>query len=749
MILWSPRVRSAVSRPHLITFFLVAGWLLLPECGLTQERYVVTRIQTPIVLDGLSDEPAWQTIAPLLAVMHTPTFGAAPTERTEFRLAYDDEYVYVAGRMYDSEPSGVRGPALNRDHLSTGSDWLAVVLDTYSDKENALLFGTTPSGLRTDYAIKNDAEDPNNLSWDAFWDVAVTRNHEGWFAEMRIPFSSIRFQQQDDQVVMGFIAWRFIARKYEFDIFPAIPPNWGFFSVNKPSQAQEVVFGDVIDRKALYVTPYVLGGLGQSFDLNDANTAYDRADRVVREVGLDVKYGLTSNLNLDVTANTDFAQVEADDEQVNLTRFSLFFPEKRQFFQERSSTFDFMTGDFDRLFYSRRIGLSDGKSARIYGGARVVGRVGTWDVGFLNMQTAAIDSAPAENFGVLRVRRQLFNDNSYAGGMFTSRIGPGGSYNVAYGLDAIVRLFGNDYLTLNWAQTFDDEDPALAGPLDNGLGRLRWERRTDVGPGYDFGVTRVAERYNPEIGFVRRTDYTRLGDRLSFGWIAGPASPLLRHMLSLTGALFLRNADGSTESADLGVEWSLETKGGATAAVRAARFYDAPDAPFELADGVEVPAGKYGYHGVRASIGTRRSALLRVNTTLEGGTYYDGWRVTLGFRPTWQVSRHLELGSEYAYNRVGFPERDQRFDAHLWRLRVRAMFSTQVSLITFVQYNSAADAVIANFRFRYNPREGNNFYVVYNHGMNTDRHRLNPSLPLTDNRTILLKYSYTLIPTLR
>ncbi|MFB0518306.1 MAG: DUF5916 domain-containing protein, partial [Acidobacteriota bacterium] len=326
-----------------------------------QEQLIMPRIKGPVTLDGLSNEPAWEGIEPLPVVMHRPNFGNEPSERTEILVAYDDDFLYVAGRLFDSEPTKIQSNSKERDSGDPSSEWFGIIIDSFNDNENALEFLTTPAGLRCDVAVFNDAqgENPVNISWNTFWDVETVRNDEGWFAEFRIPFSSLRFQDINGRVVMSIISWRYIARKAEWVIFPAIPPNWGFYSILKPSQAQEVVFEGLYRRKPLYIAPYLLGGFGQSFELNEGETGYQRVENLAHEVGLDVKYGLTSNLTLDVTLNTDFAQVEADDQQINLTRFSLFFPEKRLFFQERSSNFDFNfeTGEPNRLFYSRRIGI--------------------------------------------------------------------------------------------------------------------------------------------------------------------------------------------------------------------------------------------------------------------------------------------------------------------------------------------------------------------------------------------------------
>lgn len=709
------------------------------------EPHNIPRLSGPIRMDGRSDEVEWQAIEPLPMVLHQPTFEGTPSERTEVRIAHDDHYLYVAGRMYDSEPSAMQVTSLKRDHLTATEDWLCLNLDTFNDKENLLSFCTTPGGIRSDLAIFNDAQGvlPMNPSWNTFWDVAVVRSEEGWFAEMRIPFSSLRFQDQRGRVTMGLITWRYIPRKRETVIFPAIPPKWGFWSMWKPSQAQVVTLEGIERRNPLYVAPYVLAGYDQSAALNGAETAYDLNGTPTREAGMDVKYGLTSNLTLDVSVNTDFAQVEADDQQVNLTRFSLFFPEKRVFFQERSSVFDFITEGSDRLFYSRRIGLtSAGEPTRIYGGARMIGRVGEWDVGMLNMQAAGEGGLGSENMGVVRLRRQVLNPNSYVGGIFTSRVGVGGSYNRGYGVDGLFRLFDQDYLGLKLAQTADHERGSGWGAS---LASAMWQRRTQDGLGYTMDLTRVGDGYHPALGFIRRTDYTRLGSLVSYGWRPGESSPILTHTLALEGMGYLRNRDRSTESVQGVVRWTLETKRGRSVEVATLLDYDDLEQEFTLdrSSGVSVLPGSYTFTGISARYGTPAGGLRRATWRAEGGSFYDGWRVAAGVEPTWSLGEHLSLGGAYQFNRVAFPDRGQAFNAHIGRVRTEAMLNTKLSATAFLQFSSTTDAVGVNVRMRYNPREGNDVYVVYNEGLNVDRERLSPALPLRSSRTLLVKYSHT------
>ena len=435
----------------------------------TTELIILERLDGPITLDGVSDEPAWQRIQPLKVVMHQPVFGNTPSERTEIRVAYDDDYIYASGRFFDSESKEIRGNSLERDGTNAGADGFGIILDPFNDNENALCFATTPTSIRGDWTISNDAEStsgsPMNMSWNTYWDAEVVENEKGWFAEIRIPFSSLRFQGKKDKIVMGLITWRYIARKNEIIIFPAIPPNWEL-SFLKPSVAQDVLMKGIKSKSPLYITPYFLSGLDQTSELNSTETAYNVSKKSILDLGLDLKYGLSSDLTLDVTINTDFAQVEADDPQINITRFSLFYPEKRLFFQERAGLFNFSFGGPTKLFYTRQIGLydignNDFRRIPIYAGTRLVGRIGNWDVGLLDMQTAQMEFSvdddsttivPSENFGVIRLRRQVLNPYSYIGTMLTSRIEKGGEYNYCLGLDGTIRLSEQDYFTFNIAQ---------------------------------------------------------------------------------------------------------------------------------------------------------------------------------------------------------------------------------------------------------------------------------------------------------
>lgn len=743
--------------PLLVVLLLLSpNGLLAQDAAPDGTPIHIPHVDGPITPDGRLEEAAWTQARSVPLTTHWPTFRAESTEKTEILLAYSENAVYAACRCYDSgSPSG---PSYKRDFATADSDYFILILDTFNDNENALYFATTPTGLRRDMTISNDAEgdlssaqtSPFNLSWDSYWSTGVRQTEEGWIAEMRIPASSLRFQREAETVTMGLITWRYIARKQEAHVYPAVPPNWGTASLFKPSQGRDATFEALQPKTPLRITPYFLGGGSQTSTLNGSGTAYERSSELTYDGGLDVKYGLTSNLTLDLTVNTDFAQVEADNQQINLERSSLFFPEKRRFFQERSSTFQFRFGGSNRLFYSRRIGLYEGQQVRILGGARLVGRVGPWDVGVLDMQTAREPglgpnggTLPSENMGVARVRRRVFNPYSYVGGIVTNRVGENGGYNAGYGLDGIFRIAGDEYVTAKWAQTFDDRQPQRVSPLDPSRLYLRWERRSYEGLGYDLSYARAGARYRPALGFEGREDYTRLGDRISYGWVPGDDSPIQRHRLNAETRGFFRNVDGSLQSLKSALSWELNTEGRHSLTITGTRQTEDLRAPFELATESTVSPGRYAFYAGEAQYSTPPGGTVSSNFQVTGGEFYHGKRLSAQVGPTWNVSRHFRLEGFYQINRIDFPNQ-ALFTSHIGRVRVEVTPNTNFSVLTFVQYNSAIDAVIGNVRFRYNPREGTDLYLVYNSRLNSERSSSGmPRRPLNAGRTLLLKFNHT------
>jgi hypothetical protein len=695
-------------------------------------------------------------------IMHSPVFGKEPSENTDVRIAYDDKNLYVGAWLCYEDPGMIRSASLKRDFSGAGGDWFGIFLDTYNDKENSMVFGTSPDGLRYDASIQKDAvvfmpdQMPMNLSWNTFWDVLTKRDSKGWSAEFRIPLSSLRFQEINGEVRMGLIVYRWIPSKNESDLYPAIPPNWGPTSIMKPSQAQEIVFHGIKPDKPLYIAPYALAGYERMYDLNDDETDYLISNKPNLEAGLDVKYGISKTLVMDLTVNTDFAQVEADDQQINLTRFSLYFPEKRMFFLERASVFDFSLGGNSNLFYSRRIGLSDDEEpepVRIYGGARITGRMKKWDVGFLDLQTAplsqklsggsSISPVPSENFGVLRFRRQVINENSYIGTMATSRLGADGTYNLAYGLDGIFRVFGDDYLDIRWSQTFDDDikNESLKEPT---FFMATWERRSTKGLGYDLGYAQSGIHFNPGIGFEMMDDYSIIRGGIKYGWISPEASKLYTHSPEIMFMYRTYIEDGSFMNLTNFSGWAFQTKNQWQGNINFVYNADNLKDSLEISkDELYIKPGRYDYVSIMGLLVTPMSKPLYFMFMTELGQYYDGTRISFRLQPTWNLSKHFELGGTYNFDHVNISKRDVSMTNHIIGIKALYMLDTHLSVNAYIQYNTALHGIITNFRLRYNPKEGNDLYLVFNEDRNTDLYRELPNFPVYNSRAVMLKYTYT------
>ena len=734
---------------------LLTGLLFLvfltPAAVVSQESLIISQISGTVDFDGYPYEETWNETSLFPMIVSSPNFGTEPSEISEVMIGYDQEYLWIGARLLSKDPSNITSTSKKRDEESRNSDSFGIILDTYDDNENALAFFTMPSGARIDFTVSNDGEGGGgsgqgtiNRSWNTFWDVETSRDELGWYVEMRIPFSSLRFQTENGKIRMGMILNRRISYMNEMVTYPLIDPKYGFTAYLKPSLAQTIEFENIEPHNPVYISPYVIGGYSSAFDLNVDETQYLKEDKPKLEAGLDVKYSLTSNLTLDLTANTDFAQVEADDQQVNLTRYSMFFPEKRLFFQERSGIFNFsLGGRSDNLFYSRRIGIVDDEQVRIYGGARLTGRINKWDVGILDMQTESHNDTPSENFGVARIRRQVINPNSYVGGMMTSRIGTDGSYNVAYGVDGIIRMFGDDYLDVRFAQTLETEAENKFFSTDPTFAGITWERRTDEGFAYDLSYTFTGEQMNPEMGFLRRNNILGLGSRFQYGWMPDETSKLFSYRAMFQVQRYNRVSDGELESMEISPGTFFMTKKGFGSFVEFRYMKEGVQEDFDLSDEVLVPAGEYNFMGLQVRVFTPQSKPVVVMFRAEAGGFYDGNIISLEASPILNLSSSLQLSGAYEFNAISFPDRNQSLQSHIARVNVLYMYSTKLSVSTFVQLNNANHAFIGNFRIRYNPREGNDFYLVFNEYRGFMEIQSFPEKPPYYNRALLLKYTHT------
>lgn len=718
-----------------ITAFITAIPALAQESPME-----LTRLSSPITVDGKVDDAGWRDVAPLPLTMYAPVFRGTPTQRTEIRVGYDDEALYFGGWFYDTDPSGIRINSLYRDRWN-GDDTLAIYIDAFNDNQNAKWFGTTPAGMRFDLLVSDDGNTTND-SWDSFWTSEASVTEEGWFVEVRIPFSTLGFRVDDEgRAVMGLTVTRLVSRSGERVTFPAIDPKYPF---RNPSVAQDVVMRGVRSRTPLYLTPYVLGGGARNYVGSGASLTRQRDTS--REIGLDVRYPLSGKLNLDLTANTDFAQVEADGQQVALDRFPLFYPERRRFFQEGATLFDFNGANGTRLFHSRRIGLTpDGDPVTILGGARLVGKAGNWDVGMLEMQTDDYETVPGENFGVLRLRHPILNPYSTAGVLLTSYYG-GGRHNIAVGADTSVRVAGDEYVGLKWAATMDstinEADLGSRSFVD-----AKWERRSGRGLSYTWQFTRAGADYVPELGFMPRRDFTT-ANVVSNYYFYTDRHPYFRRIYP--GALAFstyRNVDDKLESGQYAFWVQWDTKAGGGGWIEPKWFHENVLSPFTIGNAVRIPAGAYDFADLQIVNSMPAGRKLRTDVDFRTGTYFDGKRTQVVLAPTWNLNRHVELGGDYQLSALRFPVRDQAVNIHLLRLRVRTALDARASGNAFIQYNSTTDRLDFNVRLRYNVSEGTDLWLVYNEGLDMERDGalLDGARyqPYSVSRAFVVKYTHT------
>lgn len=726
-----------------LSVFSLILFLSVPAFGQLPTREI-TRLNTTIEFDGIVSSGEWDRIDSLPLVSHWPTYAEKPNGRTLLRIAYDENYFYWSSVCF-YDMSQIQEPSFERDAISITMDQITIILDMYNDNENAVVFVASPTGSRADMSVRNDAQgdSPIDLSWNSFWESRVSKTDTTWMMEARIPFSSLRFQTLNGKVTMGFMAYRYMPHDRQMDIYPKVPPDWGFWSFIKPSKAQDVSFSNVRNKRPWFTSPYTLAGAGYHHIKPDGATYSEKINDNRLTAGLDIQHALTDNMNLDITMNTDFAQVEADDQIVNLSRFTYFFPEKRRFFLERSSVMDFGFDANNRLFYSRRIGIENGEISPLWGGARLVGRVNKYDVGFLNIQSRAKDGNPSENFGVIRLRRRVSKNNSYIGGIFTSRTDWKGTSNLAYGLDGIINLFGNDYLKLNIAGTYNSQDTLTYSNFLSDRKRIyvMWENRSQVGLNYSLSYSQVDKSYEPGIGFELRNNFKAFGDRLSYGWFIKDSKTLRYIKFDLLGTAYYSNSTNRLESFLASPTFYMEWKKNNHLTVAFNRYYDNVPSAFDLSNSIQIPSKEYINKDITVTYQTPSVNFLNASFNITSGSFYGGARFSSGITPTYVISKYLTLGGFYQYNHISFPN-SPSYVAHVGRLKVSASLNVHLSVNAFVQINSLTNVSATNFRLRYNWKDGNDLYLVYNETLN-NHGKKDPILPFSDYRALIVKYIYT------
>ena len=689
-------------------------------------RYTIraVRYDGDVNVDGNLDEDVYRTIAPVTSfIQQIPDEGAPASEKTEAWVYFDDNNLYVAARNYESVPEvDWVANEMRRDtsQLRT-NDSFSVMLDTFLDRRNGVAFLVTPIGGFSDFAISNEGDRGRgvNFDWNIVWDSRVSRFDGGWTVEMEIPFRSLRYEPGEEQT-WGVQFRRIIRRLNEASYFTELPISAalgnslvaGMWRISEAGTLNEL---EVPPRNFnIEVKPYTLGTVTTN---RLATPPFD--DDAEGEVGVDVKFGITNNLTADFTYNTDFAQVEVDERQVNLTRFNLFFPEKREFFLEGRGNFDFTQPrnlDIPTMFFSRRIGLQSGQIVPIDAGARLTGKVGDFDIGALSIGTEGSNRGGIEStqFSVLRVKRDILT-RSRVGILLTDRsestVGDGS--NQLYGVDGQFN-FLDDFEINTFAVKTDtpglsDDEMSYMANFDYNGDRY----------GLRSGYLVVEDNFNPEIGFKRRNNFEQYEGAARFSPRIASSESIRRIVLQANTESFWSADEDELETRRHSLNFTTEFEEGDSLGFSVIDEFEMLSRPFSISPGVILPAGDYDFTSYEAQYrwGTQRQFSGRLS--LRAGDFWSGTNTAISFSSgRIELSPQLSVEPSYTLNKIDLPEGD--FRTELGRFRVTYTISPRMYFGGLMQYDSRAASFSTNFRFRWEWAPGSELFVVYSDDRDTD-----------------------------
>jgi hypothetical protein len=658
------------------------------------------RISEGIVLDGRLDEPAWQQATPAKDfIQQQPSPGRPATQRTEVRFLYDDTNLYIGVTCFQDVPLVIGD--ITQDFNFGQSDALNAVLDTLHDRRSGFMFMTNPGGARRDGQTFNDGE-LGNIDWDGVWDVKVSRFEEGWIAEYMIPFKTVRFRNAEVQE-WGFNITRAVRGVNEQSHWAPVPIR---FSPTRVSLAGTVRgFEGLRQGRNFNVKPFFVAGATQLRVDGSMQTTRSLGRLGDYDGGFDTKYSLTPSLTLDTTFRTDFAQVEADTQQVNLTRFNLFFPEKRDFFLENAGIFSVGPGGNLLPFFSRRIGLSAaGTPIPIIGGARTSGRIGDFDTGFLAMKTEDEGTTPSNNYLVGRVRRN-FLQNSWVGAIMTSRTSTFDDYNRVYGADAHFQFY----------QRLEFDTYLLASDTPGLDGRRQARRFQSAWRDDEFSISgqynEVQTNFNPEVGFIRRRDNVQYQGQVQYQ----PQfrnNDTIRNLNFSTAIDYIRGVSSGqietrTQEAVVGIELDDNSNANFTLTNTFDRLLEA-----DRIQGIPLAAGDYEYLGYAASYGSNNARAISGGVSTDWGEFWDGTRRSFGGNVSVKPNYHLNVTVNYSRNNLRLGSGSAV--SNLVGTRIVYGFSPRSFFNAFLQYNSSTREVSTNIRFNLMYRPLSDLYIVYN-----------------------------------
>ena len=700
--------------------FLLALCLLFPlivyaDDEPTEYRAEAYRTFESIELDGELNEPDWQKAKPICQFVQVePDEGKSITQPTEIRILYDDKHIYFGFTCFDSDISKLVANEMRRDARNLHeNDNVYVLLDTYNDRRSGFFFRINALGAMQDSAITNSG-DSMNRNWDAVWACRSKIKADHWTTEIAIPFSQLRFSKKDE-MTWGINLGREICRNQETSIWVPVSKSYGGMAKYRTSNVGTLSgLKGISPSRNLELLPYVLPGISRT---SESEADIDR----VFEMGLDIKYGITSNLTGDLTFNTDFAQVEADEERVNLTQFSLFFPDKRPFFLEGAGMFDFgiPRTSFRRpppllLFYSRRIGIEEGYAVPIITGGKMTGKIGPYNVGLLNMLTDEfhtdesitdpdeIVDVTETNYSVLRVSRDIFSSSSI--GLITINKQNSDTYNRAGGFDFSYRPLDNLDMRGMWARTSEED---LSGKSNAWYFGGRWRNNVFRLEG---SYTDIGENFSPAVGYVRQSGVRRI--RTEARYTPWPEKLGVRRIWFGPEVDYILNQDNELEAWDISLSNWFELKIGGDFSFFVQRTFERLDEDFEIREGIIIPIGEYYFSSFRSMMSTGESKMLSGEAGVHFGDFYNGERRGFDIGANFKPNGLFSIDAQYDFNRITLP--NGSFNANSLRSRMNFSFTTTLFAKVFAQWNSESDEISTNFLLNYIYRPGSNFYLVFN-----------------------------------
>ena len=730
---------SRCGKSFLILFMCCLLFPLIVSADPASMEYRAEAYRTyqSIEIDGEFNEEDWQNAKSITQlIQYEPAEGELISQPTEIRILYDAKEIYFGFTCFDSDMSKMVANEMRRDGSSQDglreNDHVSILLDTYNDRRNGFFFRVNPLGAKEDIALINSGES-RNQAWDVIWTCRTKVNDTHWTAEIGIPFSQLRFSKSDE-MTWGLNLGRSLMRNQEDATWAPLSKAHGFFARYRTDVIGNLVgLKGITPSRNLELLPYILPGMNRIEEEKKTDGVFD--------IGLDLKYGITSNLTADVTFNTDFAQVEADQEQVNLTRFSLFFPEKRPFFLEGAGLFDFgiPRTSFRRpppllLFYSRRIGLEEGRAIPIIGGGKITGKAGPYGIGMLNVLTNEFldETDPDEiidvsrtNYSVLRLTRDIFSG---------SRIGLIGinkqgvdTYNRASGFDFTYRPTDSLDIRGLWARTFEADVTGQNNALYVGS---TWRNR-DLRLGGSY--TDIGENFNPGVGFIQREGIRRINSQMWYSPRLGKFG--IRQIYTGPAFDFILNQDNQLETQEITLTNYFRFESGSYIGLLPKRTFERLDEDFEIRDGIIIPLGEYSFTEMMIRGSTDDTKVLTGQYSVNFGNFYNGsrWGFTLnaGFRP----NGRLNIEPIFQFNRVTLPS--DAFNASIFGARIGYSFSTTLFAKIFAQWNSDDEIIAANVLLNYIYRPGSDFYLVFNQIYNSGGTKT-----ALDESTVVAKMTY-------